>query len=268
MSKISAVIFDWAGTTVDYGSFAPIDAFMKAFKCHGIEPTLDEVRQPMGLAKRDHVRTMLESERLAAEWQKLHGRAFSEDDVERIYLESERQLLALLPRYAEPKPHVVEAVKELRERGIGIGSTTGYTDAMMEIVVPAAARAGYSPDVWVTPDSTGQLGRPWPFMIFENMKRLGVLSVDQVVKVGDTIADMKEGQNAGVVTVGVLEGSSLMGLTAAEYLALSPGERWEAKAKAKKEYLAHGANHVINDMRDLIPLIEELEASPAGRFEA
>ncbi|MDI9497796.1 MAG: phosphonoacetaldehyde hydrolase [Bacillota bacterium] len=268
MSRITAVIFDWAGTTVDYGSFAPIEAFMEAFRRHGIEPSLEEVRQPMGMAKRDHVRTVLESRRLAAEWLKLHGRAVHEDDVEAIYRESERQLLALLPRYAEPKPHVVEAVGLLRDRGIKIGSTTGYTDAMMKIVVPAACRAGYCPDAWVTPDSTEKLGRPWPFMIFENMKRLRILSVDQVIKVGDTIADMKEGRNAGVVTVGVLEGSSLMGLTEEEYRALSLGERTEAREKARRQYLAHGASHVINDMSGLLPLIERLESPSAARCEA
>ena len=32
MSRFDAVIFDWAGTTVDYGSFAPVQAFIKAFE--------------------------------------------------------------------------------------------------------------------------------------------------------------------------------------------------------------------------------------------
>ena len=29
--KIEAVIFDWAGTTVDYGCFAPLEVFMEIF---------------------------------------------------------------------------------------------------------------------------------------------------------------------------------------------------------------------------------------------
>lgn len=51
MKKIEAVIFDWAGTTVDYGCFAPVSAFIEAFKMYGIEPTMKEVREPMGMAK-------------------------------------------------------------------------------------------------------------------------------------------------------------------------------------------------------------------------
>ena len=51
MKKIEAVIFDWAGTTVDYGSFAPVVAFAKAFEKFGIKPTTDEIREPMGMLK-------------------------------------------------------------------------------------------------------------------------------------------------------------------------------------------------------------------------
>ena len=44
MKKIKAVIFDWAGTTVDFGCMAPVQAFMEVFKAYGIEPTMEEVR--------------------------------------------------------------------------------------------------------------------------------------------------------------------------------------------------------------------------------
>lgn len=60
MKKWEAVIFDWAGTTVDYGCFAPVQAFVEVFRHFGIEPTMEEVREPMGMLKRDHIRAMLE----------------------------------------------------------------------------------------------------------------------------------------------------------------------------------------------------------------
>lgn len=62
---IQAVIFDWAGTTVDYGCFAPVQAFQEAFAHHGVPATLEETRKPMGMLKRDHIRTMLRMERIA-----------------------------------------------------------------------------------------------------------------------------------------------------------------------------------------------------------
>ena len=51
MRNVEAVIFDWAGTTVDYGCFAPVQAFVEVFKHFGIEPTMQEVREPMGDAE-------------------------------------------------------------------------------------------------------------------------------------------------------------------------------------------------------------------------
>lgn len=53
------------------------------------------------------------------------------------------------------------------------------------------------------------------------MSEWGVPSVQAVVKVGDTVSDIREGRNAGVCSLGVLEGSSVMGMTQAAYEALS-----------------------------------------------
>ena len=128
-------------------------------------------------------------------------------------------------------------------------------DAMMEIVTKEAAKAGYAPDCWFSPDSTGHMGRPYPYMIFKNMEMLKVTGVDKVMKVGDTLSGIREGKNAGVFTVGIIEGSSEMGLTKEEYAALSPEER-EAKVQAvTKRYLDAGADAVVQDIRGVLGLI-------------
>ena len=68
---------------------------------------------------------------------------------------------------------------------------------MMHIVVPRAAQLGYAPDFWISPDGVGGKGRPYPYMIFENLKALGVSSVKNAVKVGDTVSDIQEGSTPG-----------------------------------------------------------------------
>lgn len=78
--------------------------------------------------------------------------------------------------------------------GLKIGSMTGYTDAMMAVVTENAAKQGYAPDAWFSPDSVDGLGRPNPYMIFANMQKFQVPSVQAVVKVGDTVSDIQEGQ--------------------------------------------------------------------------
>ena len=170
MSTYKAVIYDWAGTTVDYGCFAPVQAFVEVF-CHfGIEPTMQEVRKPMGMLKRDHIRTMLQMKRIFGLWKEKYGADWTEDDVEKLYSLFEEKLLGILDQFAEVKPYVLETIEELRKKDIKIGSTTGYTDKMMAIVTAKAKENGYEPDAWFSPDSTGNVGRPYPYMIFRNME--------------------------------------------------------------------------------------------------
>lgn len=252
--KFDAVIFDWAGTTVDYGCFAPVQAFIEVFKEYGIEPTMEETRKPMGMLKWDHIKTMLQMERIGAEFERMHGRAFTDSDVDEMYEKFETSLMKILDRFAEPKDHVVETVAKLREMGVKIGSTTGYTDRMMEIVTREAKKAGYEPDCWFSPDSTGSVGRPYPYMVFRNMEELKVSAVRKVMKVGDTISDIKEGKNAGAFTVGIVEGSSEMGLTKEEYQALSETEKQERIETATRNYLGAGADFVVQDIRGILEL--------------
>lgn len=252
MSQIKTVIFDWAGTTVDYGCFAPVQAFAEAFRAYGIDPTVEEIRKPMGMLKIDHVRTMLSMDRIRELWKAQQKQDWTEEDVQAVYLLSERKILEILPDFTELKPWVKETLEELRSRGIRIGSTTGYTDEMMRIVVPEAEKKGYAPDFWITPDSTGGIGRPYPYMIFRNMEALKSASVAEVMKVGDTVSDIREGKNAGAFTVGVIEGSSEMALTEAEYDALSEAEKKEKKELVRKKYMEAGADAVVDDIRGIL----------------
>ena len=251
MRKTEAVIFDWAGTTVDYGCFAPVQAFAEVFKHFGIVPTMEEVRKPMGMLKIDHIRTMLQMERIQELWRKRWGRNSGEEDVLAMYRMFEVKLMGILDQYADPKPHVLETVEELRNRGVKIGSTTGYTDDMMQIVTRNAKKAGYEPDAWFSPDSTGKMGRPYPYMIFKNMEVLKVSAVESVVKVGDTVSDIREGKNAGVRTIGVVEGSSEMGMTRKEYEALTEETRLVEIERVESIYRKAGADHVILNLGEL-----------------
>ena len=253
--KYEAVIFDWAGTTVDYGCFAPVQAFMEIFKECGITPTMEETRKPMGMLKWDHIKTMLSMERIRDEFKRIHGRDFTDKDVDEMHEKFAASLMKILDQFSDPKDYVVETVAKLREAGLKIGSTTGYTDAMMDIVTKEAAKDGYEPDCWFSPDSTGHMGRPYPYMIFKNMEALQITGVDKVMKVGDTLSDIREGKNAGVFTVGIIEGSSEMGLTKAEYEALTAEEK-EAKVQAvTKRYMDAGADAVVQDIRGVLELI-------------
>ena len=213
MKKISCVIMDWAGTAVDFGCFAPLNAFLKVFSEEkGIDITYRQAREPMGLLKIDHIKAILNMPEVKAKFQVRYNRDWNMDDVNEMYRSFEKHLFSSLRNFTDPIPGVLDTMKLLREEGIRIGSTTGYTQAMMEVVRPDAAAKGYVVDNLVTPDDV-PAGRPAPYMIYKNMIDLAIPSVDNVVKVGDTIADIKEGVNAKVWSVGIVTGSNEMGLT-------------------------------------------------------
>lgn len=257
-NKIKAVVFDWAGTTVDYGCFAPVNVFLEIFRRRGIEVTMEEARKPMGKLKIDHVREMTEMDRIKDLWAEKFGHVPTEDDVNELYRDFEPMLFETLDQYATPIPGVVELVKRLRSNGLKIGSTTGYTREMMNIVAPNAKKQGYEPDFLVTP-SEASAGRPHPWMCYRNAEALNVYPMNSMVKVGDTISDIKEGINAGMWSVGVIKGSSELGLTEEEVTSMDKAEL-EAKMKVVYDrYMEAGAHFVIDSVGDLEEVLVRIE---------
>ncbi|MFC2947031.1 phosphonoacetaldehyde hydrolase [Virgibacillus sediminis] len=264
MNKVEGVIFDWAGTTVDFGCFAPVNAFINVFKEAGIKVTMEEARAPMGLLKIDHIRAILNMPRISGLWEEKYERLSSEQDVEHLYGKFKSALMASLSTYTDPKPEVVETVNSLREQGLKIGSTSGYTQKMMDVVVPEAKEKGYSPDFYITPDGTNSLGRPYPYMIYRNMEALKLTAAKNVIKVGDTIPDIEEANNAGVWSVGVIIGSSEMGLSADEFNALSEEDQEKAITKTRQTFLQNGAHFTIKSMSELPAIIEQINQLNQG----
>ena len=257
MKKIECIIMDWAGSTVDYGCFAPVSAFLESFKEIGIEVTPEEARRPMGLTKIDHVRALFNMERIGECFRQKFGREFNEEDVASRYEEFKKRLFATLQQYTDPIPHVIETMETLRKQGLKIGSTTGYTRAMMDVVIPCAEAKGYSPDNCVTSDNL-PAGRPYPYMIYQNMCDLAVPYRESVLKYGDTISDIKEGVNAKVWTVGVILGSNELGLTLEEVNALPAAELTIRKQDVRRRMLAAGAHYVIDSVEELPAVIDDI----------
>jgi len=255
--QIECVIMDWAGTAVDFGCFAPVNAFIDAFGEIAIRVAVEEVREPMGVAKIEHVRQLLRMERINQAFKAAFQRDWNEEDVFQLNRSFEKYLFASLTDYTDPIPQVIDTVSLLRQKGIKIGSTTGYTRAMMNVVEPSARSKGYFPDNCVTPDGL-PVGRPAPFMIFKNMIDMNVQSTDCVVKVGDTIEDIREGLNAKVWTVGVVVGSNELGLSEADINSLSETELDEKKAHVRRKMAEAGAHYVIDTISALPEVIERI----------
>ncbi|MFN7110935.1 MAG: phosphonoacetaldehyde hydrolase [Brevundimonas sp.] len=256
------VVFDWAGTMVDFGSRAPVLALMEAFAALDASITEEEARRDMGRAKADHVRALLDQPRIARAWQAAHGDTPDTAAVERIMGELQAPMIRLAEETADLIPGAAETTANLRRLGLKIGSCTGYTREMMQAILPRAADQAYAPDLVVCAHETPQ-GRPSPLMIYKACADLGVWPLSRVVKVDDAEAGVAEGRNAGCFTVGLAASGNMVGLTAQALADLGGDERAARLGEAAAKLRAAGADLVIDTVADLIPALEA-EATRRG----
>lgn len=255
-SKVRLVVFDWAGTTVDFGSFAPVDAFVRTFAHHGVVVTPAEVRVGMGLHKKDHLRALLRQPDLSQRWNRAAGRDWTEEDLEALYTTFRPLQVETVAEHAQLVPGVLECVATLRRRDIRIGATTGYFRAAAERLSEAARRQGFVPDCSLCAEDV-PVGRPAPWMMFRIMEKAGIYPPCTVVKVGDTIPDIEEGRNAGAWSVGVTRSSSTVGCTEEELAALSALQRRAKLDDARRQFLDAGAHAVIDSLADLPNVVDQ-----------
>jgi phosphonoacetaldehyde hydrolase len=256
---LQAVIFDWAGTTVDHGSLAPVRVLQQIFADRGIEISEEETRRDMGVLKKDHIRSLLCVPRIAEAWRNRYRQTPDEDVVEALFADFIPKQIACLIESSSVISGVPDVVQRLRSRGLKIGSTTGYTRPMLDVLLPHAARQGYAPDCALSPDDVGA-GRPRPLMIYENAVRMKVYPLEAVIKVGDTVSDIEEGLNAGTWTVGVSQTGNMIGFTERGWRALPEGERAERLQYARRKFLDAGAHYVIETLGELDQVVSKIEA--------
>jgi phosphonoacetaldehyde hydrolase len=253
-SRFDLVIFDWAGTMVDFGCEAPVMALIEAFGDEGVVIDAATARRDMGKAKIDHVRALLLEPSVAASWQAAHGGIARSQDVERLMT----RLGPLMRKFAADAATLIPGAREtfdrLRALNIRVASSTGYTREMMEPVLARAASQGYRPELVVCSGET-PVGRPSPLMIYKACAELGVWPLSRVVKVDDAEVGIAEGTNAGAFTVGVASGNTL-GLSLEALQALTWPERHSRVEAARQTLAAAGADLVIDSVADLVPALE------------
>jgi len=201
--KIKGVILDWAGTVVDCGVYSPAVAFSEVFKNEGVPITMEEAREPMGTHKKVHIYKVTQMESVRRRWFEMFGRYPNDQDVDRMYANFVPLQIACIAEHSQMITGAVDTVNFLRHNmGLKIGSTTGFTTPMMDVLKPAASDQGYTPDVYVAADQVPQ-ARPYPYMVWMNAIQLDVNPIEALVKVDDTADGVKEGTSAGCWSVGL-----------------------------------------------------------------
>ncbi len=252
---IAAVVFDWAGTVVDFGSHAPMGAFVELFAGQGVEISIAEARAPMGMPKWDHIQALGRTPRIAEAWTTVHGKSFDHADVDRLYELFTPMNAAAIPKHSALVSGAADTVAALRERGIKIGSTTGYNREIMGVLAPLAAEQGFAPDNLICAGDVEQ-NRPAPLGMYRTFIDLGVWPAERVVKVDDTVPGLLEGRNAGCWTVAVLASGNELGLTVDEWESARDALRDGWRAEARAGLVAGLADFTIDTVADLLPIVD------------
>ena len=255
---VQAVIFDWAGTVVDFGSLAPIDGFCMLFEQNGVPISQAEARIPMGTEKYEHICQLLAIPRIHQAWIDQHGQPAGKADTDRLYKEFVPIQIKAINKRAHLIPGAKETVDYLQGRGIKVGSNTGYSQEMIKGLVQEAAGQGFTPQSIVAATDVPR-GRPFPHMTLKNLIELEVENLQACVKVDDTVPGILEGLNAGLWTVGVVVSGNEAGLELAEWQALSAEEQNKIRQRGREQLYQAGAHYVIDSVADLPEVIDDIE---------
>ena len=221
-----------------------------------------EAREPMGAHKKVHIRQISQNPAVGERWRDVHRRPCTEDDVEAMFRDFIPLQLDCLADYADLVPGTLEAIEKFRRRALKIGSTTGYTGEMMDLLLAEARRRGYAPDSTVCATDV-PAGRPAPWMCLRNAENLGLYPTEAIVKIGDTLPDTEEGLNAGMWTIGLARTGNEVGLNAQENDALAPEDLEQRLTRARRRMAQAGAHHVVDGIGDCDPIIDAINAGLA-----
>ncbi|MGN7820345.1 phosphonatase-like hydrolase [Chitinophaga sp. 22536] len=199
--EIKLAVFDIAGTTLhDEANVAKV--LQQAIQLAGVQVSLEEVNEVMGYAKPFAIRYLLQ--------QKNDVRHADDQFIDQLHTHFVENMKA---HYAtdtsvREKQGVSEVFAALRQKGVKVALDTGFDRDITNVILQ---RTGWQEqgliDAVATSDEVPH-GRPYPYMIYRIMETLGVRSIEEVMKVGDTISDLEEGTNAGCrYVVGVTTGA-------------------------------------------------------------
>lgn len=262
---IKAVIFDWAGTTVDFGSRAPMGAFVNLFKKFDINVSIEEARIPMGLNKWDHIQALLEMPQIKYQWLKIYREYPTNKDIDNLLEEFIPMNKLALIESSEMIPGVVDVVQQLEFDGIQIGSTTGYVRELMDVLIPIAAKNGYRPEICVCSGET-EKGRPSPEMMKRCAEFFKIYDPEKIIKVDDTLPGIEEGKNFGSWTVGVAISGNTLGLSLDELNQLPEPKKSSLKQLARKRMAEMNPDFVIDSVADLLPVVKKINEMMAGNL--
>ena len=257
--EVKTLVLDWSGTTADAYVIAPAVVFAEVFRNQGVEISMNEARGPMGLRKDLHIEQLTLDPVIRERWKTVHGRYPDQTDVDRMFADFVPAQVACLPKYTDLLPGTAEVTQRLQKNGLKIGVSTGFTRVMVDVLLEAAIKQGFTPDATVAGDEVINGARPKPFMVYRNLDLLDAWPIESVIKVDDTVGGVGEGLNAGCWAVGVSRYSNYMLINSLEEEATLSEEEIHRRVKVSSQKLREaGAHYVIESIADIEPVIADI----------
>ena len=257
--KVRGLILDWSGSVADAYVIAPAIVFVEVFAKQGVEVSMEEAREPMGLRKDLHIAEMTKDAEIRERWYEAKGSYPTQDDVDKMYSDYVPIQLDCLRQYSQLLPGVVETAKKIQADGMKIGSTTGFVRSMVDILLEEARKQGFHPDATVAGDEVINGARPKPFMLYRNLDLMDVHPIESVIKMDDTGGGVSEGLEAGCWTVGLARYSNYMNINSVEEAeSISEDEIQRRLAKSRDLLRNSGAHYVINDFSELLDVVADV----------
>ncbi|MEY3436030.1 MAG: Phosphonoacetaldehyde hydrolase [Bacteroidota bacterium] len=237
MNHPKLIVFDLSGTTV-YDDNAVAKCLCNAANYHGLDVSVEEFEKTIGTNKIHLYEFMLARK---------NGKDVSINDLEKIrFSEFHKEALVIFDYYSElmvsyyqqevqAMPGAEDVFEWCHQHGIKVATDTGFhRDVSKAIMHGLGWLAEAKIDLHLDVEDTSGIGRPAPYMIHKAMYTLGIQSVHEVMKIGDTPADLLSGYNAGCKwNIGVLSG-----------------------ANSKETLQKYPHTHIIDSVKDLPDLIK------------
>ncbi len=212
MGKISLIVFDLSGTTVEDNN-AVAKSLHQAAQEFNLNVSLGDFEKTIGTNKIHLYQFMIA---------RTNGHKVEIDQLEKYhfpeYLDNalkifERYSVIMVDYYknnVQAMPGAEEAFKWCHDNSIKVATDTGFhRDVNTAILQGLKWHERGLVDLSLDVEDTNGVGRPSPYLIFKAMQTLGVQSVREVIKIGDTPADLLSGYNSGCVgNIGVLSGAN------------------------------------------------------------
>jgi phosphonatase-like hydrolase len=209
---LKLVVFDLSGTTICDDNAVAKCLYSAAVE-HGLSVSLDDFRKTIGTNKIKLYAFMIaRNEGHPVSIADLEVMSFPEyhDRAMEIFRDYSVRMVNYYRREVRPMPGAEDVFRWCHDHGILVATDTGFhSDVSLAIEQGLRWQERGLVDLALDVEDTDGVGRPAPYMIHLAMRQLDVQSVHQVVKIGDTPADLLSGYNAGCrFNIGVLSGAN------------------------------------------------------------